>query len=143
MIVAVSFVAGTALLGGVGSFFSIYGYGLSLIALACILLGAGCPHLYGVLAAPVAVFVYCLVYGLFTQPAGVLDLTNHALAACCTAVFCFLLTGLFAILSNERTPEAHRCAQCDYLLVGLTEPRCPECGTPFDRDKLGAVTDDS
>jgi hypothetical protein len=25
-----------------------------------------------------------------------------------------------------------RCARCGYLLTGLTEPRCPECGTPID-----------
>ena len=24
------------------------------------------------------------------------------------------------------------CARCGYCLVGLPEPRCPECGTPFD-----------
>ena len=27
------------------------------------------------------------------------------------------------------------CVKCGYNLHGLTEPRCPECGTPFD-DKL-------
>jgi hypothetical protein len=26
------------------------------------------------------------------------------------------------------------CRQCGYLLVGLTENRCPECGTPFERN---------
>ncbi len=25
-----------------------------------------------------------------------------------------------------------RCAHCDYLLLGLTVPRCPECGHAFD-----------
>lgn len=25
-----------------------------------------------------------------------------------------------------------QCSKCSYLLTGLTEPRCPECGTPFD-----------
>jgi hypothetical protein len=24
------------------------------------------------------------------------------------------------------------CVKCGYLLYGLTQPRCPECGTPFD-----------
>jgi hypothetical protein len=24
------------------------------------------------------------------------------------------------------------CRKCGYNLTGLTEPRCPECGTPFD-----------
>lgn len=25
-----------------------------------------------------------------------------------------------------------RCLSCDYILDGLPEPRCPECGRPFD-----------
>ena len=29
-------------------------------------------------------------------------------------------------------PAPARCAQCGYLLSGLTVARCPECGTPFD-----------
>lgn len=27
------------------------------------------------------------------------------------------------------------CVQCDYLLTGLSEERCPECGTPFERGR--------
>jgi len=26
----------------------------------------------------------------------------------------------------------HPCWECGYSLIGLSEPRCPECGTPFD-----------
>ena len=26
------------------------------------------------------------------------------------------------------------CLECGYPLDGLPEPRCPECGTPFDPD---------
>lgn len=34
---------------------------------------------------------------------------------------------------RRRTPEtAPHCMNCGYLLYGLTENRCPECGTPFD-----------
>lgn len=28
------------------------------------------------------------------------------------------------------------CLNCDYNLTGLTENRCPECGTPFDSEEL-------
>jgi len=27
--------------------------------------------------------------------------------------------------------EQGLCVRCGYLLHGLSEPRCPECGTPF------------
>ena len=29
------------------------------------------------------------------------------------------------------------CLQCEYDLRGLTEPRCPECGTPFEHVFVG------
>jgi len=34
---------------------------------------------------------------------------------------------------RDRNPEtARRCSNCGYNLFGLSTPRCPECGTPFD-----------
>jgi hypothetical protein len=30
------------------------------------------------------------------------------------------------------------CRDCGYNLTGLTEPRCPECGRPFDKARLSA-----
>lgn len=29
-----------------------------------------------------------------------------------------------------------RCPRCEYILTGLPERRCPECGEPFDPDAL-------
>jgi phosphopantothenoylcysteine decarboxylase/phosphopantothenate--cysteine ligase len=56
----------------------------------------------------------------------------------------FLLIGglfLFSMpvwlfLASSRLPiESHlHCQKCGYLLVGLSSPRCPECGTPFNAD---------
>jgi len=31
-----------------------------------------------------------------------------------------------------RRKDRSRCRKCGYALRGLPEPRCPECGTPFD-----------
>ncbi len=36
---------------------------------------------------------------------------------------------------HRRFPSDH-CQKCGYNLEGLTEPRCPECGTPFDERLL-------
>ena len=54
------------------------------------------------------------------------------------ALLCsILLTPLaaFAVVSyltagQQRfpTPKETRCRKCDYILRGITEPRCPECG---------------
>jgi hypothetical protein len=33
---------------------------------------------------------------------------------------------------NVARLNRHLCIKCSYSLRGLTEPRCPECGTPFE-----------
>lgn len=35
-------------------------------------------------------------------------------------------------LYRNRKEVAGRCRSCGYNLHGLSEPRCPECGAPFD-----------
>lgn len=37
----------------------------------------------------------------------------------------------------------YRCVRCGYLLVGLPEPRCPECGTPFQREGINIDADNT
>ena len=52
-----------------------------------------------------------------------------------------LPVGFLALLSYTSVVSVYRirrrrklglCLSCGYSLHGLTEPRCPECGTPFD-----------
>lgn len=38
--------------------------------------------------------------------------------------------------ANPPQSEGLFCPNCEYDLTGLTEPRCPECGEPFDREEL-------
>ena len=33
--------------------------------------------------------------------------------------------------------DGPRCKKCEYLLIGLTTPRCPECGQPFGWEDYG------
>ena len=35
-------------------------------------------------------------------------------------------------LETLPVPDAARCKTCGYALRGLCDPRCPECGGPFD-----------
>ena len=35
--------------------------------------------------------------------------------------------------------DDRRCEECGYFLIGLTTPRCPECGQPFDPSKLSKL----
>lgn len=37
---------------------------------------------------------------------------------------------------SPRPPNPGVCEKCGYNLTGLTEPRCPECGTPFAPEHL-------
>ncbi len=57
--------------------------------------------------------------------------------------FAFMFTtslwGRLGRSSNRtRVSEDRRCCECDYNLHGLNEPRCPECGTPFDPSWLAS-----
>jgi hypothetical protein len=49
---------------------------------------------------------------------------------CALAVVPFMLAlGVFAWLRPGRTDDGFlHCPKCDYILKGLAEPRCPECG---------------
>lgn len=49
-----------------------------------------------------------------------------ALAVTLSAAACF--GWLLLWLSHERPDNETRCRQCGYILRGITEPRCPECG---------------
>lgn len=42
---------------------------------------------------------------------------------------------------RRRAARGPRCEACDYLLVGLTEPRCPECGQEFNPELLQRITE--
>jgi hypothetical protein len=42
-----------------------------------------------------------------------------------------------ALFSEEEFPVY--CEKCDYLLRGLPDGRCPECGQPFERGRLLAL----
>lgn len=35
-------------------------------------------------------------------------------------------------LTKRRASDAPQCRACGYILLGLDEPRCPECGHPFN-----------
>ena len=48
------------------------------------------------------------------------------LAVTLTAVACFLW--LLAWVERRRMDDQTRCRKCGYILRGITEPRCPECG---------------
>ena len=42
---------------------------------------------------------------------------------------CQLLTVvMYRLLGKERIDGETRCRRCGYILRGITEPRCPECG---------------
>ena len=50
-------------------------------------------------------------------------------------VFCATLQARFVYYKRMSREVLGRCASCGYDLRGLTDPRCPECGTLFDMRK--------
>jgi len=98
--------------------------------------------------------------GLFARTAGVISLIvqggsllalhimtsnssnsmGSGMAAFAFTIFCFIplpivinCAGAIASLVVKPRRKLGHCRHCGYNLRGLTEPRCPECGTPFGR----------
>ncbi len=64
---------------------------------------------------------------------------HYICAACGFVVFCCLAcrglaTLTWKVLDERRKAREQipKCLRCGYLLYGLPEDRCPECGTFFD-----------
>ena len=47
----------------------------------------------------------------------------------------FIWWGL-SVSRRRKRKKLGLCLDCGYILHGLAEPRCPECGTPFDEQLL-------
>lgn len=54
------------------------------------------------------------------------------------AISAFGMSFMMAALGIRIVARRGRCRACDYLLTGLTEPRCPDCGTAFDASEVEA-----
>ena len=50
----------------------------------------------------------------------------------------YLAVLCLAVMAYLRSPVADfgLCRHCGYRLFGLRDPRCPECGTPFDMEEV-------
>ncbi len=61
------------------------------------------------------------------------QLVQEVLAPCGGAVLVLFLLGLIVFLRFHRHKRGPgHCRSCGYSLHGLDNPRCPECGAPFE-----------
>ena len=88
-----------------------------------------------VVVGGIAGFAFCVVVVQAPGPT--------AAAARVVFICAAFLAGPFvaSVLTHVLTPREKqdgytRCGKCGYILTGLPEPRCPECGTPFDEQLL-------
>jgi hypothetical protein len=100
---------------------------VSIFVAACILLAGGGPAFY-------------TLEDFLTIGVGV------ALGAIIATV---VIAQITERLTRQGAPNVPQCDACGYILLGLTEPRCPECGYPFsptllrsDKDLGGEVQAD-
>jgi hypothetical protein len=67
-------------------------------------------------------------------------ITFSAYYACRTTVAVDMVLSALALYLVRKNVcvdwDLPRCENCGYILIGLTELRCPECGKPFDPETL-------
>ena len=90
--------------------------------------------------SPIAFFLTALLTPIVGRVA---EQTGIQIPEAPVAIFCHLVTiavialPIWAARRARKLAEAEskwgpRCSTCNYYLRGLDQPRCPECGTPFD-----------
>ena len=52
---------------------------------------------------------------------------------CVLFTACACLGWVLCVVIGLRTDQYTRCRKCRYVLRGITEPRCPECGEEFEK----------
>lgn len=77
-------------------------------------------------------------FGYYGSREEVLPVNIGAVAVMVLALATIICSRLFwpSPPPPPRAPRRGRCGECGYLLVGLPEPRCPECWTQFDPSLL-------
>lgn len=94
--------------------------------------------LAGALASAVAFVVgIAIAHGAIGKQWPLWTLLKEALLVMGIAAAIYTLLGVATTRAVSRwrrvgLREPGRCERCGYLLRGLPEPRCPECGEPFD-----------
>lgn len=103
---------------------------------ACVLIAVLYPAAWsGILGALIASVAWLWAWEHFNTAApfefmaGLVALSVSWLWQC---IVCLLvMLNIEARRKVGRPPMPERCQECGYLLIGLTEARCPECGRAF------------
>ena len=98
---------------------------------------------YGILTASVSI---CLPmfdenFGFLAARRGPLHVPlAHWIAIALWVGFCCRIAAVFRrkweAEKLRRANEPPQCRECGYILIGLPEPRCPECGRAFDPELI-------
>jgi len=119
-------------------------FGLVVCVLGSLTMGLGLLRAYWAAAATGATHLTMLgFYGPLIRLVVPADFSWQSFAGVGIAhVLLGLLPTVWVLARRPRVPGPWQCRRCGYALVGLPEPRCPECGMPFDAAMLpaGSVT---
>lgn len=82
--------------------------------------------------------------GVFYRYDEIQEIVWWSIISISTAMLCCGAAVLRQRISDPRPriEKPQRCGRCGYLLFGLTEPRCPECGEGFSLPMFGGANAD-
>jgi drug/metabolite transporter (DMT)-like permease len=97
---------------------------------------------WGFRGAWLTIIGVCLFFGPIFVPnqSSHADLDSMLIAIIGLAcIFVGLLMGATSCNLMKRHVRRDYCAKCNYNLAGLSEPRCPECGTRFHPSNISTT----
>lgn len=114
---------------------------LFCLGLAIIVLGMILKH-------PISALIgvaHCLMCVIFLGLVNLLDWSPHQaqvpfLIMGALYMIGMVFPGFVALRKLPKSRSPWECQTCGYLLYGLSQPRCPECGTGFDPNLLAELT---
>ena len=91
--------------------------------------------------AVVTWYSFAAQYGSIHRIIGGWVVVSHVWSGYCGSLaICIFGVVFFWRYPHGFEPVGH-CQGCGYNLTALTEPRCPECGKPFDAKRLADIRD--
>ena len=105
--------------------------------------GVALLGLWVILGPPIFLLAIVFIYGGGRRIDGVFGLARLGIGILISVLYAAILFRVTKSYWHLKQSKPGHCIQCGYDLRLLTDPRCPECGRPFDPETIAEIIDES